>query len=239
VPRTVVLRIDDLDVEVTVRRVKRMNVRVHPPHGAVRVSVPPRTSDRAVVRFVRECRAWIEHHRARIAEDAAASHRSPAPPPPSGASGELWSRFGQVLRLEVVERAGSARVLLRPGRRLVVLAPDPGDGPALLRVLDRWQREELRRAAGAMMPFWSAQLGVAPAFLGLRRMSTRWGSCVPARGRIWLNVALVARPPAQLEYVLVHELAHLLDASHGPGFRRILDEQLPDWRERRAALDAG
>ena len=235
--RTDVIRVDDLEVEVTVRRVKRMNVRVHPPDGSVRVSIPRRTSTRTVVRFVRESRRWIEGHRARIREETRADRSRPVRPPREGAAGETWWWFGRPLRLEVVATAGRARVVHLPLDRLVVHAVDPNDRPAVLAALDRWQRRELRRAASLLLDGWAGRMDVRYVFLGLRRMTTRWGSCVPEKGRIWLNVALVERPPALLEYVVVHELAHLEEASHGPGFQRLMDAQLPDWRARRAQLD--
>ena len=69
-------------------------------------------------------------------------------------------------------------------------------------------------------------------------MTTRWGTCVPSKGRIWLNVALFPRHPALLEYVIVHEAVHLAEGSHGPRFRALMDLHLPDWRARRTQLDA-
>jgi predicted metal-dependent hydrolase len=232
-----VLHVDGLEVEVTVRRVRRMNVRVHPPDGSVRLSVPPRTSERAVVRFVRESRDWIDHHRARIAEDERRSARRPASPVPRGVTGEVWWRFGRALRLDVIASPGRVRVELLPTDRLVVRAPDASDGDAVLAALERWQRRELRSAATPLLDHWAAAMGVRYGFLGVRRMTTRWGTCVPREGRIWLSLALVTRPPALLEYVVVHELAHLREASHGPAFRALMDAHLPDWQERRTALD--
>jgi predicted metal-dependent hydrolase len=105
-------------------------------------------------------------------------------------------------------------------------------------VMDRFQRRALRAAAVPLLDRWGAELEVATTFLGLRRMRSQWGSCVPELGRIWLNVELIARAPASLEYVVVHELTHLLEPSHGPRFKAIMDRHLPDWRARRAVLDA-
>jgi len=190
------LQVDDLTVEVTVRRVKRMNVRVHPPDGRVRLSVPPRTSERAIVRFVRE------------------------------------------LRLEVEGSGSRPAAEVLPGDRLVVRVPAPDDAAAVLAVLDRWQRSDLRTVAEPLLQEWCSRLGVRHDFLGLRRMTTRWGTCVPARRRIWLNVALITRPVPLIEYVVVHEVVHLREPSHGPAFRALMDTHLPDWRARRAFLDA-
>ncbi len=238
--RTGVLHVDGLAVEVTIRRVKRMNVRVHPPDGDVRLSVPPRTSQRSVMRFVRESRAWIDAHRARIAAETEARREAPAtaPPPLSGVDGELWFRFGRPWILAVDEGSGRARVRLRPDDRLEVRVPEPSDRSAVLATLERWQRRDLRAAATSMLDPWAARMGVTYRFLGLRRMTTRWGTCVPSSARIWLNVALVSRPPAMLEYVVVHELAHLLEPSHGAAFQAVMDRHMPDWRDRRRTLDA-
>jgi len=238
VPRTGVLRVDDLEVEVTVRRVKRMNVRVHPPDGSVRLSVPPRTSDRAVVRFVRECRAWIEHHRARIAAEELRASRHPAPVVLRGEPGEVWWRFGQALRLEVSATSGRTSVMVRPGGRLVAQVPDPGARDDVMAALDRWQRRELRVAATRLLDHWAPRMGVRYDFLGIRQMRTRWGSCVPDRRRIWLNLALVTRPPDLIEYVVVHELAHLRVPSHGAAFKDLMTAHLPGWPQLRQRLDA-
>jgi predicted metal-dependent hydrolase len=238
VPRTGVMSVDGLEVEVTVRPVRRMNVRVHPPHGDVRLSVPARTSDRAVVRFVRECRAWIDHHRARLAEEQVRAARRPTTPVLRGESGEVWSRFGQALRLEVIAAPGRPVVAVRPdGRLLVRLPPDSGTDDVVA-ALDRWQRRELRAAATRLLDHWAPRMGVEYEFLGIRRMSTRWGSCVPERRRVWLNLALVTRPPDLIEYVVVHELAHLRVPSHGAAFKELMTTQLPDWPSRRQRLDA-
>lgn len=235
--RPELLHVDGLDVEVTVRRVRRMNIRVHPPAGEVRMSVPPRTSRAAIVRFVRESRGWVEGHRLRIREMEAVDPSASAPSERRGVAGEVWWHLGHAHRLRV--EAADARPAVRrlPGR-LVVSAPRRWGGPEVLALLDRWQRAELRRVAEPMLAFWGARMGVRNDFLGIRRMSTRWGSCVPGRRRIWLALALVERHPAGIEYVVVHELAHLREPSHGTRFRALLSEHLPGWEDRRAALDA-
>lgn len=232
------LTVDDLTVEVTVRRVTRMNVRVHPPHGDVRLSVPPRTSERAVMRFVRESRGWIDHHRRRIAAEGMALTARPVAAP-RARSGEVWWHLGRATRLEREVATGRPLVRLDPSGHLVVRTPYPEGDPRVLDVLDRWRRDALRRAAGPLLDHWGTRLGVEHRFLGIRRMTTRWGSCVPSQGRIWLNLDLVTRHPAFLEYVVVHELAHLREPSHGPRFRALLDAHLPGWEDLRRRLDAG
>lgn len=235
---TGLIHVDGLEVEVTVRRIRRMNLGVHPPDGRIRLSVPLRTSERALRRFVRDSRVWIEQHKARISEEERTAALHQAPRRRQGVTGEVWWRFGQALRLEVVAGAGRPRVELLPDRRLLVRVPDPAQAPAVLAALDRWERRELRVVAEPLLAHWCAHVGVQHQFLGLRRMTTRWGTCVPSKGRIWLNVALFPRHPALLEYVIVHEAVHLAEGSHGPRFRALMDAHLPDWRARRTQLDA-
>ncbi len=233
------LQVDDLAVEVTIRRVRRMNLGVQPPDGRVRVSVTSRTSDRAVARFVRDSRSWIDRHRERIRAEERAAALRPSPPPRVGAAGEVWFHFERPLRLDVVTASGRPRAGVPDEGRLEVRVADPSDRAAVLRAIERWQRRELRAAAEPMLAHWCVRVGVRHEFLGLRRMSTRWGSCVPAQGRIWLSLALFERGTDLLEYVVVHEVVHLREASHGPRFRSLMDAYLPDWRERRQRLDAG
>lgn len=190
------------------------------------------------MRFVRESRHWIERHRARIAEEERLAARRSVPAVAEGRAGELWWHLGRAYRLAREVAPGRPVVTLRPDGRLVVRAGVPDGDAAVLDALDRWQRRELRRVADPLLTFWGGRLGVRHRFLGVRRMTTRWGSCVPSQGRIWLNLALVTRQPALLEYVIVHELVHLREASHGPRFRALMDEMLPDWEQRRRALDA-
>ena len=97
-------------------------------------------------------------------------------------------------------------------------------------------RKALERDAPPLTAAWAEKMGVRPERLVYRNMTSRWGSCVPSTGRICLNVQLAAAPEGSLEYVIVHELAHLIESGHGPRFQAVMDAYLPDWRERRARL---
>ena len=103
--------------------------------------------------------------------------------------------------------------------------------------IDAWYRERVRAAVPPLLQLWEPRLGVKVAGVQVRRMKTRWGSCTPARRTIRLNSELAARPPELLEYILVHELVHLLEPSHNRRFYALMDRYLPDWRERKEALE--
>lgn len=97
-------------------------------------------------------------------------------------------------------------------------------------------RDVVEACAPGLLAAWEPILGVKASKIAYRNMKSRWGSCQPATGRICLNVRLALYPPECLEYVVVHELCHLLERGHGRRFCALMDAVLPDWRERRAQL---
>lgn len=123
-------------------------------------------------------------------------------------------------------------------RRVVAARSASADGPPTPEELAAW-RAVVAAFAPALVERWAAVMGVSVGKLAYRNMVSRWGSCNVKTGRICLNVQLAAHPPECLEYVVVHELCHLLEASHGPRFKALMDGFLPDWREREAKLRGG
>jgi predicted metal-dependent hydrolase len=230
------LELEDVTIAVTRRAVRRATLRVHTADGRVTLSAPLRAPERDLVRFVREHLDWVRTERDRAIEEA----RREAllrPPPARARTGETWWWSGEPWRLEHREHPGRARVVVEPDHRLVVLAHAASTDDERLAVMERWQRRVLREAAVRRVDAWSDRLAVEPTFLGVRRMSTRWGSCVTTTGRVWLNLALVERPASALELVVVHELVHLITPHHGRRFVDLMDRHLPDWRERQRDLD--
>ena len=104
------------------------------------------------------------------------------------------------------------------------------------RMLEQAWGEQLRPILVCLVQKWAAVMQVHPSELTIKNMTSRWGSCQPATGRICINVRLALYPPECLEYVVVHELCHLLERGHGPRFKALMDAFMPDWRDRRAKL---
>jgi predicted metal-dependent hydrolase len=103
--------------------------------------------------------------------------------------------------------------------------------------LQQWYRKQLRERIPGFLENWEPRVGVRVAEVRIRRMKTRWGTCNPAAGRIWLNLELAKKPLACLEYILVHEMVHLLERRHNERFRALMDQVLPTWRMSRAELN--
>jgi len=119
-----------------------------------------------------------------------------------------------------------------PPRRLGTARPRTTTQKAL----DKQQRESLTAQIPGLLAQWEPILGVKAAQWRIRRMKTRWGSCNTRDKRIWLSLALADKPPRCLEYVLVHELVHLLEPSHNARFKSLMTQYLPDWKQRKKEL---
>lgn len=221
----------EFPVAVSRKQVRRVTLRVHPPDGDVRVSAPHGVSETEIRAFVQQHLAWIRRHRERI-------QALPRPAAPTFQPGEVHYLDGKPLGLEV--RGGTHRVSvgLGMGTTLLLSAPGYANAEARARALERFYRAHLRAALPPLLARWEPRMGVRVAAWGVKRMKTRWGSCNPHARRIWLNLELAKRRPALLEYVVVHELAHLYVADHGPAFQALMTRFLPGWRTLRRELNA-
>lgn len=222
---------DGLPVEVVRKAIKHLHLGVYPPHGRVRVAAPLALTDDAVRLAVVRRLAWIRRQQAQFAGQ-------PRQGPRSMVSGESHYVFGRRYRLRVIEHDGPASVVLR-GRSVLELRVRRGaDGAARTRVLQRWYRAQLRERVPALIDKWESVLGVRVSGWGVRRMRTKWGSCNVAARRVWVNLELAQKPAPCLEYVVVHEMTHLVERLHTERFVALMDRHLPNWRRYRQELNA-
>ncbi|MFW5995398.1 MAG: M48 family metallopeptidase, partial [Spirochaetia bacterium] len=160
------------------------------------------------------------------------------PPRPALTSGEVHFVQGRGYVLDVVESGGRHRVGVTGDARLELRVRPGTDMAGRWRALDRFYRELLERRVPELLARWQPRMRVAAAEWRIKSMKTRWGTCNVRARRIWLNVDLARRPERCLEYVVVHELVHLLERNHSKRFYALMDEFLPDWRARREELNA-
>lgn len=118
-----------------------------------------------------------------------------------------------------------------------IQAPADSDTGRRERALQQWYRRELRLLVPPLLAKWETALGVHTHAWGIKKMKTKWGSCNPDTGRIWLNLELAKKPVQCLEYLLVHELVHLIERHHGDRFIQLMDQHLPSWEQARAELN--
>jgi predicted metal-dependent hydrolase len=218
-----------IDVDVVYKDIKHLHVGVYPPLGRVRVAAPYLLGDDQVRLAVIARLPWIKERRARFRDVARQSQRQMV----TGESHYVW---GVRYRMTRIERQGRGRIDLEGGR-LRLLVPDGTSDERSRAILDRWLREQLRDAIPDLVKKWEPVLGVEVPGWSIRRMKTKWGSCSRKSGRLLFNSELAKKHPACLEYVVVHEMTHLLERSHGDRFVLLMQRFMPDWRARRDQLN--
>ena len=225
------IEVAGIAVEVVRGPIKHLHLTVHPPDGRVRVSAPDRLDAEAVRLAVVSRLGWVRRQRAAFAAQPRQSARQML-------SGECHYVWGERYRLNVVRHTGSNRVALRPNGELDLYVRPSADADRRAAILADWYRVELKDRMPDLVAAWESRLGVTVTDWRIKRMRTKWGACNVGARRIWLNLELAKKPSECLEYVVVHEMAHLLERSHNDRFVALLDEHLPSWRARRETLNA-
>jgi predicted metal-dependent hydrolase len=223
------LTVRGINVDVVYKDIKHLHVGVYPPVGRVRVAAPKRLDEQHIRLAVIQRLPWIKRQRKQLQDATRQSSREMV----TGESHYVW---GVRYRLSVVEGSGRSRVE-RHGERLVLYVAEETAPVARLERLQNWQRKQLRAAIPALIDKWEPVVGRTVARWSIRRMKTRWGSCNRETGHIWFNLELAKKHPRCLEYIVVHEMTHLLERNHGERFVKLMNGFLPDWRNRRDELN--
>ena len=221
--------VDGIEATIVRKRVKNIRVTVVPPDGEVRVTAPRLYPELLIRGFLSERADWIRSH-------IAAVQKKHANEPRAFETGETVPLFGTAYPLVVLENQKKNAVAL-DGGRIVLSLKNPADAKQREAILNDWYRERLRTEIEHLMPLWSERTGLVPSGWIIRNMTSRWGTCNTGSGRITLNLQLVKYPLPCLEYVILHELAHLKAHGHGADFKAILDAHMPSWKARRKQLN--
>jgi predicted metal-dependent hydrolase len=224
-----VLDLGDLRAEVTRKSIKHVHLSVLPPAGKVRVAAPEHMPLDTIRVFLIAKLAWIRAQQRKLQSQ----QREPAREFLNKESHYLWGKR-YLLEVSTVDAAPS--VELSP-RKLLLRVRAGADRARCEEVLEAWYRQQVRDAAPALLAKWERTLGVKARRVFVQRMKTKWGSCTPDAGHIRLNTDLAKKPPECLEYILVHELVHLLEPTHNARFVGLMDLYLPHWKHLRRKLN--
>ena len=217
-------------VEVVFKDIKNLHLAVYPPKGRVRVSAPFRLDVEAVRLAVISRLGWIRRQQVRLQEQERQSERE-------FVTGESHYFQGRRYRLRVIE--SDDQLISRNGNATLELRVRKGASRQRREsIVSDWYRRELSLLVPPLVEKWREVIGVEPSTVTIRRMKTMWGTCNPESGRISLNLELIKKSPASLEYVLVHELCHLHEGHHTVRFLELMDSFMPNWRTRRDELNA-
>lgn len=223
------INLGSVSVDLVRKHIKNVHLSVHPPTGRVRISAPKDMDVKSVRLFAVAKLDWIKRQQRKLASQD-------REPPREFLDREGHYLWGRRMLLKVVEADAPRAVEVL--HSTLVLRNRPGDGTdAREHTLAQFYRDQLKTEASPVIRRWESRLGVHTHALFVRQMKTRWGSCNPESGTIRLNTELAKKPRECMEYVIVHELAHLLEATHGKPFIALLDRHLPRWRDTRRFLN--
>jgi predicted metal-dependent hydrolase len=223
------IRLGDIEIAVTRKAVKNVHLSVHPPAGHVTLVAPTGTRMEVARAFAITKLGWIRDQQAKLLAQARETPRQ-------FVERESHSLWGRRYLLSIVEK--NAKPAVKLDHRRITLTVRPGSALAKReQVIEEWHRALLHQVVPALIEKWEARLGVKVSGYFLQRMKTKWGGCNHRAGNIRLNTELVKKPKDLLEYVVVHEMLHLIEPTHSDRFVSLLEQHYPTWREARAELN--
>ncbi|MEV8180536.1 SprT family zinc-dependent metalloprotease [Specibacter sp. NPDC078692] len=223
------LTVSGIDVDVVYKHIKNLHIAVYPPLGRVRVAAPERFDDDTVRLAIVQRLPWIKKQREQLRSATRQSEREMV----TGESHYVW---GQRYRLKVVNEPGKIRLEVS-GNKLTMHAPADSTAEKRRAAMEQWHRDALKQAIPGLVTKWEPMVGRQVSKWTVRRMKTKWGSCNRESAHVWFNLELAKKNPNSLEYIVVHEMTHLLERHHNDRFTDLMDGFLPDWRARRDELN--
>lgn len=210
--------------------IKNVHLSVYPPDGRVHISAPLEYTDRRIEMYVLQKWIWIEEKREALGAYEYQGKRE-------FVSGEEHYYFGGKYRLKVERRAAGAYAVRTDGDYIVVSVHADTTREHIQAALYDWYKERLTPVVARLIKKWGALLGVSLSVWEIRLMAARWGSCNKAKQKAYFNVELAKKPVDCVEYVVAHEMLHLIEQNHTDRFYRLLDTYLPAWQELKNKLN--
>jgi predicted metal-dependent hydrolase len=223
------LKLGDIAVDVVLKDIKNVHLGVYPPTGRVRISAPKRMSLGTIRVFAISKLGWIREQQKKLRGQERETPREYL----NRESHYVW---GKRYLLKVVEEDGAPNVELKHSKMILRVGPG-ADHDAKQEIVARWYREQIRAAVPELIAMWEPRIGVKVKHIFVQKMKTKWGSCNPAARNIRLNTDLAKKPHECLEYILVHEMVHLLERHHYDRFKEHMDRLMPQWRTTRDELN--
>ena len=227
---TAAIKLNDIKIEVERKNIKNVHLSVYPPNGRVRVAAPAHMNMNTIRIFAISKLGWIRKQQKRLRSQERESPREYV----DRESHYVW---GRRYLLKVIERESAPEVIL--GHRTLYLYVRPNtDTDKRRAIIDRWYRDQVREHAAPLIKKFERKLGVTSENLFVQHMKTRWGGCNHLSRNIRLNTELAKKPPECLEYIVLHELAHIREPRHSSAFIKLLDRLMPSWMHQRELLNS-
>ncbi len=223
------VQLGNIAVDVVLKDIKNVHLSVYPPMGRVRIAAPSRMSLDTIRVFAISKLSWIKQQQKKLREQERETPRKYL----NRESHYLW---GKRYLLTVREDNQVPSIALKHSRILLLVRPGTSEERKQA-LFGEWYREQLRKAVLPLLTKWQPLMGVTVHRFFVQRMKTKWGSCNPTDGHIRLNTELAKKPSECLEYIVVHEMLHLLKPTHNSRFIALMDRFMPKWQFYREALN--
>lgn len=223
------IKLGEITVDVVRKDIKNIHLSVYPPTGRVRISAPSRIKLETIRVYAVSKLGWIKKQQEKLRSQERETPRDYI-------TRESHYFMGKRYLLKITETDATKTVVLRH-REIELVVKKGADLKQKQKLLEDWYRKRLRQSAGKYIAFWEKQMNLKVAEFGIKRMRTKWGSCNRGAKRIWLNLELAKKPKECLEYIVVHEMVHVLERNHGTRFVAIMDQFLPQWRQYKDELN--
>lgn len=223
------IELGDITVEVVQKDIKNIHLSVYPPSGRVRISAPMRLDPETIRVYAISKLGWIRKQRTKLREQERETRREYV-------SRESHYYLGKRYLLQVRETDLAPTVILKHNEIELVVKPG-ATREQKQKLLEGWYRRLLRDMVGKYIASWEPRMNLEVAEYGIKKMRTKWGSCNHDAKRIWVNLELAKKPKECLEYIVVHEMVHLIKRKHDAGFVALMNQFLPQWRQYKEDLN--
>jgi len=223
------INLGEIIVDVVLKDIKNIHLSVYPPLGHVRIAAPIRMSLDTIRIYAISKLGWIKKQQQKFREQVRETPREYL-------NKESHYFLGKRYQLRVIEQDAPPKVQLKHNTIDLYVRPD-SDIQKKHTVVEQWYREQLKELVPAIIKKWEKIMGVSPNEFAIKRMKTKWGTCNRDAKRIWLNLELAKKPYQCIEYIVVHEMAHLLERNHNSNFVAIMDNYLPEWKHLKTELN--
>ena len=219
----------DIVVDVVLKDIKNVHLSVYPPNGKVRISAPSRMSLDTIRIYTISKLAWIKKQQQKFKSQVRETPREYL-----NREGHYF--LGKRYLLKVIEHNATPEVLVK--HKTIELYIRPGtDIQKRHTIMEEWYREQLKELVPSIIKKWEKVMKVSPNEFAVKKMKTKWGTCTRESKRIWLNLELAKKPYQCIEYIVVHEMVHLLERNHNNKFIAYMDKFLPEWNELKKELN--
>ena len=223
------INLGEITIDVILKDIKNIHLSVYPPLGHVRIAAPVRMDLDTIRIYAISKLGWIKKQQQKFREQVREAPREYL-------NKESHYYLGKRYQLRVIEMDAPPKVLLKHTTLDLCVRPN-SELQKKHDVMEEWYREKLKELVPIIIQKWEKTMGVSPNEFAIKKMRTKWGTCNREAARIWLNLELAKKPYQCIEYIVVHEMAHLLERNHNSNFVAIMDHYLPEWRQLKIELN--